>query len=198
MLELYYAPRTRAERVRWALEELELTYRLVPVNHRQPDGDFLRLNPLGQVPVLVCDGEVWTESGAICLALADRFPRTSDGVSLAPANAERAAYYRWSFFVFANLEGPLMKAFTHSLLLPEHRRSDKALQEAVEQLQPRLAMLKEALCPYVCGPQFTMADILVGSCLVWADELGLLAPFPELQAYLLLLRQRPAFAKLRH
>jgi glutathione S-transferase len=200
MLILYHAPQTRSERVRWALEELQLNYQLVavdPFSKIQPNTELLKLNPLGQVPVLVDGNQVLTESGAICLYLADRYPISGTDQFLAPPADRRADYYRWSFFVFGSLEQPILKVFMNTHLFGEQRRSDKAIREAQEQLKPRFQMLMAALNPYVCGDSFTMADVLVGSTLTWAGSIGLLENFPELQQYLDLLKQRPAYQKIQ-
>lgn len=200
MIILYHAPQTRAERVRWALEELQLSYQLVTVNpfsKTQPNAELLRLNPLGQVPVLVDGDQVLTESGAICLYLADRYRILGSDQCLAPPPAQRAEYYRWSFFVFGSLEQPILKVFMNTHLFGEQRRSDKAVREAQEMLKPRFDMLTSALNPYICGDSFTMADVLVGSTLTWAGSIGLLEDFPALQQYLNLLKQRPAYQKIQ-
>ncbi|MEM1418965.1 MAG: glutathione S-transferase N-terminal domain-containing protein, partial [Myxococcota bacterium] len=73
---LHYAPRTRSFTALWLLEELGLPYRLESFaihtgRHRQPD--FLALNSLGKVPVVV-DGDVAVpELGAIAIYLADKY-----------------------------------------------------------------------------------------------------------------------------
>lgn len=51
------------------------------------------------------DGQIVTESGAVCAYLAEAFPE----VGLAPTPAERADYYRWMFFA----AGPVEQAVTN-------------------------------------------------------------------------------------
>ena len=63
-MKLYFAPKTRATRPRWMLEELGVPYELVTVDleakeNRRPE--YLRVHPLGQVPALV-DGDVPSSS----------------------------------------------------------------------------------------------------------------------------------------
>jgi glutathione S-transferase len=76
-MKLYFAPRTRAVRPRWLLEELGVPYELVKLDPSKQENKtpaFLALHPFGEIPVLV-DGDVTLfESAAICLYLADRFP----------------------------------------------------------------------------------------------------------------------------
>ncbi|MEZ4318833.1 MAG: glutathione S-transferase N-terminal domain-containing protein [Myxococcota bacterium] len=69
---------TRDLRVLWALEEMELPYELVGMDHPAHDLDtpqFRAMNPFGQLPVIDDDGVVVTESGAILLHLAHKTGR---------------------------------------------------------------------------------------------------------------------------
>jgi glutathione S-transferase len=76
-MKLYGLGPTRSLRTLWGLRELGLEFELVPVNipageNREPD--FLRLNPAGKLPVLVDGDLVLTESAAIVLYLAEKYP----------------------------------------------------------------------------------------------------------------------------
>ena len=76
MFRLYWRPGSAAMAPHAALAELGLEYELVEIerDEAQSSPEYLALNPLGVVPTLV-DGElVLTESVAILLHLADRFP----------------------------------------------------------------------------------------------------------------------------
>ena len=89
-MQLYWAPKTRSIRILWLLEEIGQPYERVTLDIRngpQTDPDFLRLNPMGKVPVLVDGQAVVSESGAIVAYLADRFPEAR----LAPLWATRGA-----------------------------------------------------------------------------------------------------------
>ena len=74
-LHIYGIARTRAFRVLWVAEELELAYEHLPIEigdagARTPE--FLSLNPNGRLPVIVDDGFVLFESLAITLYLAKK------------------------------------------------------------------------------------------------------------------------------
>src|ERR1700719_3186159 len=97
MLELYHAGLTQASvKVRTTLKEKGLAYkshylRLPEGEHLSPD--YLAINPDGQVPALVHDGEVITETSVINEYLDDAFPDPP----LRPARPiERARMRRWS------------------------------------------------------------------------------------------------------
>ena len=90
-LKLYDMERSgHAHRVRLFLSLLEQRYESIPVNllageHRSPG--FLAMNPLGQVPVLVDDDVVITDSTAALVYLAHKY---DDGIWL-PRDAAGAA-----------------------------------------------------------------------------------------------------------
>jgi glutathione S-transferase len=104
MLELYHAGLTQASvKVRTTLKEKELTYK----SHylRLPEGEhltaeFLAINPDGQVPALVHDGETITETSVINEYLDDAFP---DPPLRPTSPIERARMRRWSQIVDEHL-----------------------------------------------------------------------------------------------
>jgi glutathione S-transferase len=100
MLELYHAePVANSMKTLLCLKEkgLEFVSHYVDLLRFEQHGeDFVKLNPNGQVPVLVHDGAVITESTVINEYLDDAFPE----VPLRPKNlAERARMRVWSKFV---------------------------------------------------------------------------------------------------
>src|SRR5262245_62060575 len=77
-MKLYGFAPTRTIRALWMLRELDLDFEYVQVDltkgeHRRPE--FLALNPAGKVPVLVDDDLVLSESVAIVLYLAEKYPQ---------------------------------------------------------------------------------------------------------------------------
>lgn len=93
MLELYYYPGNASLTPHMLLEELGVPFELKRVDranaaHKSPD--YLKLNPNGQIPVLVDGDLVLYETAAICLHLADTHPEAR----LVPplATAERALW----------------------------------------------------------------------------------------------------------
>jgi len=78
MLELYHwEPNGACARVMIALAEKGLDYRsryVDVLSFEQCEPEFLKLNAAGETPVLVRDGEAFTESSYICEYLEDAFP----------------------------------------------------------------------------------------------------------------------------
>src|SRR5687767_12411567 len=96
-MKLYWRPGAASMAPHAALAEIGTDYELVRVEHDAPDdasAEYRRLNPSGRVPTLADGDLVLTESAAILLHLADRFPEGR----LAP-HGDRAELYRWLVFL---------------------------------------------------------------------------------------------------
>ena len=174
-MKLYSAPRTRAIRARWLLEELEVPYALAVV-----EGP-LALHPLGEVPVLE-DGELTLfESSAICLYLADRFPQKR----LAPPvdSVERGPYLQWLLFAEVTLEPPVLARLRGELDAAQAARLDAVLTAIERHLHGR---------EFVAGAAFSAADVVLASILHLANTLKLLERFPGLYDYVARHTRRPA------
>src|SRR5262250_2594779 len=121
-MRLYEFGPTRSIRAPWTLQELGVGFEPITVNlvageHRRPE--FLKINPAGKLPVLVDGDLVLTESVAIVLYLADKYPEKG----LVPtALAQRAQLYRWLLFAATELEQPLWRIARHTNIYPEDRR----------------------------------------------------------------------------
>jgi glutathione S-transferase len=99
MYKLYSRPGTGGFVVEAALRAAGAPFELVDVPKAVPhDPAFLADSPLGQVPAIVLpDGRAMTESAAICILLAERYPEAR----LAPAigSSDRADFLRWMVFL---------------------------------------------------------------------------------------------------
>ena len=194
-MKLYYSPQSRAVRPRWMLEEIGAPYELVRLqlgtDNKTPA--YLKMNPNGTVPTLV-DGDLTLfESAAICQYLADRFPDKR----LAPpvGTPARGLYYQWIHYAMSALEPPLVTIFLHTINKPEAERIPALVSEARTQLKTVLGVVEQAVLgrTFILGDQFTTADVMVGSTLVWAQMMSLLGDErPAPAAYLGRLASRPA------
>ena len=194
-MKLYYSPQSRAVRPRWMLEEIGEPYELARLqlgtDNKKPE--YLKINPNGAVPTLVDGDLVLFESAAICQYLADRFPDKR----LAPpvGTPARGLYYQWIHYAMSALEPPLVTIFLHSINKPEAERIPALVSEARTQLKTGLGVVEQAVLgrTFILGDQFTTADVMVGSTLVWAQMMSLLSDErPATAAYLARLASRPA------
>jgi glutathione S-transferase len=193
-LILYYSPGTRAERVRWILDELELDYQVKTIDLLEGEGqrpDYLAIHPLGQLPALKVNSEVMIESGAIVQWLAESVP----GSELAPATDQpgRRAFDQWMYFAVASLEAPAWEMMLHGKILPDKQAVKAIIAFAGQRYAKALSVLEQALRDqdYLVDGRFSAADLMIGYILAWFPEQ--LVPYPSLQKYLARLQQRPAY-----
>lgn len=195
-MKLYGFGPTRTLRPLWALQELGVDFEYVPVD--LPGGgartpSFLALNPAAKVPVLVDGDLVLTESVAIVLYLAEKFPRAK----LMPEDPkERADAYRWLMFTATELEQPLWRIAKHTSLYPPEKRVPGDVPRAQEDFAAMAKVMQAHLRgrTFVVGSHVTMADFVLAYTLDWAGEAGLLGDFAELRAYVDRMYARPKAA----
>lgn len=194
-MKLYHSPRSRSVRPRWLLEEIGAPYDLVTLDqskneHKTPA--YMKIHPHGAVPALVDGDLAMFESAAICSYLADKFPEKH----LAPpvGTPARGLYYQWMHYVMATLEPPVLQVFLNTIMLPEGQRSAAAAEEGRKKCAEVAGVLSQALAgkQFILGEQFSAADVMLGSTLSWAAFMGLLNGYPELEAYVKRLSERPA------
>jgi glutathione S-transferase len=198
LITLYHCVGTRSFRPLWALEELGLDYdlKVMPFPPRVRCPDYLEVNPLGTIPLLV-DGETrMTESAAICHYLAMRHGRSE--LSAAPDEPDYGAYLNWLHFGEVTLTFPQAIVLRYSRMEPPERRLPQAAEDYGRWFSARLRAVTERISSrvWLVADRFTNADISVGYALVLADESGLSARFsPAILAYRERLRTRPAYQR---
>lgn len=176
-------------RVRWALEEAGLPYRVASVPFDGRGADHLAHQPFGQVPWLT-DGDISIfESGAILLHLGSRsealMPSDPRGRSqtmewvFAALNSMEMATVPWSIFVFSG----------YSDETPEWKRLDDFVKLRLNHLEPILAK-----CEWLAD-RFSVADIAMTEVLRLVDRLGGLKAYPACREYIARATARPAFVK---
>ena len=201
-----FAP-TRSIRARWTLQELGVAFEAVTINllaGENRSSAFLKINPAGKVPVLVDGDVVLTESIAIVLYLAEKYPERR----LVPTDlAGRAQLNRWLLFTTTELEQPLWRITRHTRLYPEDKRLPGEVALARDEFTAMAGILEEHMNArtFVMGDTVTVADFVLGYTLDWAKLINLLDGLPRLEAYTERMYARPrapmriaeAFASLR-
>ena len=186
---LYHHSHTRSANVVWMLEELGVDYTLKHVSlaageHKTPE--FLALNPMGKLPLLVDGDVVVTESAAIGLYLADRYGYGT----LAPTvdDPARGAYLRWSLFAPSVIEpGSMAKSGgwasnAGSVGWGSHAAMLEAIAHAI------------GAGPFLLGERFTMADVIFGGTVRYMLTFNMLDKQPLFEAYVARINARPANA----
>jgi glutathione S-transferase len=176
-------------RVRWALEEAALPYRVKSVPFRDRNAEHFSHQPFGQVPWLI-DGDISIfESGAILLhlgELSDKLmpaePRGRSDVKewlFAALASVEAASQPWSFFKFSgDTEETQMRKFF-----------DAFLENRLKHMEAVLAGRQ-----WLAG-SFSVADILMADVLRLVDRFDGLSEHPACRDYLARATARPCFVK---
>lgn len=211
MITIYGVLRSRASRNVWLLNELGVPYEVKPVmqayrllnrppgipplNTRSPE--FLRLNRLGQIPVMK-DGElVLTESLAINLYLARKY-----GVDrgIGPASVEEEGQMAmWTLRAAKEFEDRTLDILQHRLSLPEEERDANVAANAEAVLRDRFPIIDAALerNGWLVGDRFTVADINVAEVLRYAlPAKSLFDDNPNIKAWIEACHARPAFQQM--
>ncbi|MEL7117619.1 MAG: glutathione S-transferase N-terminal domain-containing protein, partial [Pseudomonadota bacterium] len=116
MYKLIGSIRTRAARVAWLLEELDLEYEYV---HAPPRSEaVLEHYSAGKIPVLVVDDQPLTDSVAIMTYLAD----THGKLTFPAGTIERAVQDGHTHFINEEMDAILWMASRHGFILPEDKR----------------------------------------------------------------------------
>jgi len=193
MIKLYGTPPTRALRVIWLLNELGLEYEMHPVDLLKGEArreDFLALNPAAKVPVLVDGDLVLTESVAIQLYLAEKYPEAG---FIPESLEERAQMYRWNFFLVTEIEQPLWRIARHTFVYPEHKRLPQDVELAKRECREMVAVLEQHMQgrEFIVGDRLSVADFNAAYTLDWVDEEKLLDNAPRLKDCLQAMYARP-------
>lgn len=197
-MKLYIYPGTRSDRPQWLLEELEVPYEPVVINlekGEQKSPDYLRLHPLGKVPLLEDDGGYIFESGAICAYLADKY--IDKGFAPPFDSPRRGEFYQWLFYAVASIEPIAVEIINQTMFLSESERSETILNNARERFFERAAVVECVLKnqPYLLGTEMTATDIMVGGTLLWDRKT--LTDLPAVTRYIAGLTGRPAYHRLK-
>ena len=197
-MKLYgYFRSSSSYRVRIALALKGLPYEYVAV-HLLKDGgeqylpDFLKKNPMAQVPVLETDGAFFTQSVAIVEYLEERHPEPA----LLPKDLVARARVRAAVEVVNSGIQPMQNL---SLMNEIKRIGGDGHAFAKAANERGLVALEEMAVAHggtrLVGDQITLADVLLVPQMYSARRFGVdLAPFPRLVAIDAALTALPAFA----
>lgn len=194
-LQLYFAPGTCALAVHIALTEAQADHALVRVDFatgQQRSPEYLAINPKGRVPALVTEQGVLTETPALLLYVAQRFPEAA----LAPLD---------DLFALARMQE--VNSYLCSTVHVNHAHRPRASRwadepEAIAAMQRKVAanlienfnMIENSYLagPWVLGERYSVADAYLYTVSTWLAGDGVdIAQFPRLVAHRERLLQRP-------
>ena len=176
-------------RVRWALEEAGLPYRVASVPFGARKAEHFAHQPFGQVPWLTDGAMSIFESGAILLHLGER-----SGALMPTDPRDRNETLQW---LFAALNSVEMASLPWSLLqfsgetgdTPGWKRLDGFLKSRLQHLEPQFSRNE-----WLAGT-FSVADIVMADVLRLVNRYDGLAGHPACREYVARATARPSFVK---
>lgn len=184
----FFNPMSRAQIARWALHEANADYEPVFVDWADKPQALLDANPMGKLPTIVHHhgghDHAVSEAAAVCHYLAEM-----SAPELLPREHEKADYFRWLFFA----AGPLEQAVTAKAM--GWSSEEREMMVGFGSFERTMDALDSWLSsrPYVCGDRFTMADVYVGSQVMWGLHFGSMPPRDSFKAYWDRCSTRPAY-----
>jgi GST-like protein len=173
-ITIYGAATSGSVAVEAALTLIGLPYDLIeraPLHAVGENEAVFAVNPLRQVPAMVLPGgEVMTESAAMLIWLADRYPEAR--LAPEPLHRRRAGFLRWMAFVASAIYALAWIRDDPSRLVP-----DPALHDAVR----KLAAERRAVCwrameaqinpgRYILGDELSVLDLYVAVISRWGPH----------------------------
>ncbi|KQQ33041.1 glutathione S-transferase [Duganella sp. Leaf126] len=211
MIVVHHLNNSRSQRVLWLLEELGLDYEIVRYQRNAQTmlapPELRAIHPLGKSPVIVDNGIVVAESGAIVEYLVSTY---GNGRLRPPAGTEDCR--RWTYFLHY-AEGSAMAPLLMKLVFDRVETSPapffvKPVARGVARkvkgsyLEPQIATHLDFLeaelgkAPWFAGADFTAADIQMSFPLEAAEaRAGLDSSRPRLMHFLERIHARPAYRR---
>ena len=196
MLKVHFAPNSRAGRIIWILEELNLPYEVNRMDFHPKDlksDEHRSRHPLGRIPVLD-DGDVRIyESGAIVEYILER--HKNGNLKPEVSSEKYPEYLQWFHYCEGMVMPPINTKIVQTLLLPEDRRDENVLNQAKRLLSKSLEPVNQSLAEreYLIG-DFSAADIMLGHACFMSNRLGCVnEEMLNMKSYVENINKRPAF-----
>ena len=186
---------TRDLRVLWALEEMQMPFEVVGLDHPAHDLNseaYRRLSPFEQIPAIDDDGVVLTESAAILIYLAKKAGQ------LIPADpAGEAQVVRWCFAAMNTVELPLLTLLLLDFVTKKDMEPPTYREFTVRWAKRHLASLDRWLDgrEFIATDAFTVADILMAHALDEIKDPSFIAPYGRVASYRARCLARPAWKR---
>lgn len=178
-------------RVRWALEEAGLDYRVRPLGQQRP-ADYLLEQPFDQVPVYR-DGKVHIfESGAIVQYIGEQHE-----VLLPSDPQQRYRAIQWTYAALNSVEPAILNLLLIDIFFAGEEWAKLRRPGAQDFVRLKLKRVSDWLGdkPWLEGDRFTIGDLLMVTVLRFLRHTNLVSEFPNLAAYVARGEARPAFQR---
>jgi len=190
-MKLYWCKNTRAFRIAWLLEESGLNYQRIALDVRNEssknDPAFRAVSPMGKVPALEDGAARLSDSGAICIYVADQYPETRLGPPV--GHSDRARFLQWVTFTNSVIEPAMLEKVA--------KLESKPTSYGWGSFDLMLTTLRAELAKgeWILGERFSAADVLLGTGAYFLKQFGLIGDDPVIGAYIARCAARPAWQR---
>jgi len=197
MIEVWSWPTPNGHKVHIALEELGLSYKVIPVNIGAGDQfkpEFLKITPNHRIPAIVDPdgpgGKPFTlfESAAILIYLSEK----SGGKLIPKDPVGRYKCLEWMMFQMGGV-GPMFGQYNHFAAYAVDK-IPYAIERYTDEVKRLHRVLEHRLAeaPYLAGDEYSMADIITFPWIRTPDRRGIdLAEYPSVKRWHDALAARP-------
>jgi len=178
-------------RVRWALEEAGLDYRVRLLGSPRPD-DYIQEQPFDQVPAYRDNDVRIFESGAIVQYIGEK----SEGLLPRDPQSKYRAI-QWSYAALNSVEPSILNVFAVTVFHADKEWAKLRRPGAEELAQLKLKRVSDWLGDkqWLEGERFTIGDLIMVTVLRNLNHTDMVAGFPNLAAYQKRGEARPAFQR---
>lgn len=183
-------------RAHWALHEAALEYdceQILPRSGQTQTAEYTALNKRQKIPLLQDGNFAIGESAAITAYVAGKCP----AAHLIPqGHHDHFRWLEWCFFVMTELDATSLYVMRrHAELGGVYGAAPEVVARCSLYFQKQLAFVHDGFQdrrPFLCGPSFSTADILLTTCLTWASGYGIVIG-DDLKSYLKRMTSRQAY-----
>jgi glutathione S-transferase len=194
-VKLYYAPGACSLNPHIILRESGLEFEIDRIDNRakktEDGGDYLAVNPKGQVPALqLDDGQILTENAVISQYIADQ--ASGAGLAPPPGTMERYRLQEWMSFIGSEIHKSYANLFNPNA-------PDDIKQAAKQKIAQKIAVVDKALAgkEYLLG-SFSIADSYAYVIMSWTKRFGIdIGHLENVTAFLDRIAARPAVQAAR-
>lgn len=194
MYTLYYSPGACSMAIHVALNECNQPVTLEKVDLQNRTPEFLKVNPRGQVPVLVDDGQIIYEGAAQLIHILEKH----NNPLLPKGEPSRTNALQWLMYCNASLHPAYARVFFLMRNGPNDATKDALFDVAVKMINKMWEQVEDRLSqsPYLAGDKITVADILLTVIANWSPRMPRPVIIgPNTKKLLQQVIQRPSYKK---
>ena len=194
MLVVHHLNESRSQRILWLLEELGAPYEIAfhqrDAETRLAPPELIAVHPLGKSPVIVDDGRVVHESGAVIDYIIRKHGKGR--MAPTPGTTEHEAYLQWLHYAEGSAMLPLMMLMYVIRLgeagAPLHPRIESEIANHMSYVEGALDGRD-----YLLGSEPTGADVQMSFIPEVLKAFGKLDAYPNMAAWIERIHARPAW-----